>query len=87
MLRVMFISGQFDNPHSTGGEIDTPEQRALARKAATESIVLLKNSGDVLPLDAVENPLLSGHRSQRGGSSEPVAAAVPLLLRNIPSLR
>src|SRR5580704_2780452 len=41
MLRVMFISGQFDEPHTATGEIDTPEQRALARKASTESIVLL----------------------------------------------
>jgi beta-glucosidase len=51
MLRVMFISGQFDHPHMAAGEIDTPEQRAFVRKAATESIVLLKNSGNVLPLD------------------------------------
>jgi beta-glucosidase len=28
MLRVMFISGQFDKPHTATGEIDTPEQRA-----------------------------------------------------------
>ncbi len=44
MLRVMFISGEFDKPHTATGEIDTPEQRAVARKAATESIVLLKNA-------------------------------------------
>ena len=52
MLRVMFVSGQFDKPHTATGVIDTPDQRAVARKAATESIVLLKNSGDLLPLDS-----------------------------------
>jgi beta-glucosidase len=51
ILRVMFLSGQFDQPHSATGEVDTAEQRALARKAATESIVLLKNDGGLLPLD------------------------------------
>jgi beta-glucosidase len=51
ILRVMFISGQFDKPHSATGVVDTAEQRAVARKAATESIVLLKNDGGLLPLD------------------------------------
>jgi beta-glucosidase len=54
ILRVIFVSGQFDKPHTAIGEIDTPEQRAVARKAATESIVLLKNAGDLLPLDAAK---------------------------------
>ena len=54
ILRVIFLSGQFDKPHTATGEIDTPEQRAVARKAATEAIVLLKNAGDVLPLDAAK---------------------------------
>jgi beta-glucosidase len=76
MLRVMFISGQFDKPHSAGGEIDTPEQRALARKASTESIVLLKNSGNLLPLDpakihsvVVIGPSAAVARTGGGGSS------------------
>jgi beta-glucosidase len=44
MLRVLSL---VDNlmPHAASGEIDTPEQRALARKAAAENIVLLKNEG------------------------------------------
>jgi len=32
MLRVMFISGQFDKPHPPTGEIDTPAQRTVARR-------------------------------------------------------
>jgi beta-glucosidase len=76
MLRVMYISGQFDKPHTAGGEIDTPEQRALARKASTESIVLLKNSGNLLPLDpakihsvVVMGPSAAVARTGGGGSS------------------
>ena len=76
MLRVMFISGQFDKPHTATGEIDTPEQRALARKASTESIVLLKNISDVLPLDpakihsvVVIGPSAAVARTGGGGSS------------------
>jgi beta-glucosidase len=76
ILRVIFVSGQFDKPHSAGGEIDTPEQRTLARKASTESIVLLKNAGDVLPLNpskmhslVVIGPNAAVARTGGGGSS------------------
>ncbi len=76
MLRVIFISGQFDKPHTATGVIDTPEQRAVARKAATESIVLLKNAGDLLPLDpskvhsiVVIGPNAAVARTGGGGSS------------------
>ncbi|MGA2729740.1 MAG: glycoside hydrolase family 3 protein, partial [Terracidiphilus sp.] len=45
ILRVIFQSGIFDHPHMGGGEVDTPEERAVALQGATESIVLLKNDG------------------------------------------
>jgi beta-glucosidase len=45
-------------PHAGGGDVDTPEQRQVARTAANESIVLLKNSG-VLPLSAEKNPKIA----------------------------
>ena len=77
ILRVIFVSGQFDKPHVATGEIDTPEQRALARKASTESIVLLKNNGDLLPLNpskirsiAVLGPSAAVARTGGGGSSQ-----------------
>lgn len=54
ILRIIFVSGQLDHPYTASNEIDTTEQRAVARKAATESIVLLKNDGDLLPLDAAK---------------------------------
>ena len=76
ILRVIFISGQFDKPHAATGEVDTPDQRALARKAATESIVLLKNAGNILPLDPVKihsvvviGPNAAVSRTGGGGSS------------------
>lgn len=76
MLRVMFVSGQFDKPHTATGEIDTPEQRALVRKASSESIVLLKNAGDLLPLTpskihsvVVVGPNAAVARTGGGGSS------------------
>jgi beta-glucosidase len=76
ILRVIFVSGQFDNPHTKTSELDAPPQRALARKAATESIVLLKNSGDLLPLNSskihsvvVIGPNAAVARTGGGGSS------------------
>jgi beta-glucosidase len=76
MLRVMFSAGLFDTTHTGGGEIDTAEQKAVARRAATESIVLLKNEGDALPLGApktrsvaVIGPSAGIPRTGGGGSS------------------
>ena len=76
ILRVTITAGLFDNFHAGGGEVDTPEQRAVARTAAAESIVLLKNAGGVLPLDAakirsvlVTGPSAAIARTGGGGSS------------------
>jgi beta-glucosidase len=54
ILRVIFLSGIFEHPHPGGGEVDTPEERAVAFEGATEGIVLLKNEGALLPLDATK---------------------------------
>jgi beta-glucosidase len=52
LLRVMFLVGCFDNPDSLPeGTRNTPEHQALARKIAQEGIVLLKNEGQLLPLN------------------------------------
>jgi beta-glucosidase len=53
VLRVKFLLGLFTNPYvkveGAARAFDTPEDRALALRAARESIILLKNDG-VLPL-------------------------------------
>jgi len=76
LLRVMFVSGLFDHPHKVLGAVDTPAQQAVARQAATEGIVLLKNAGAVLPLDAAKihsiaviGPNAAVARTGGGGSS------------------
>jgi beta-glucosidase len=87
MLRVIFESGIFDKPHTGGGEVDTPEQRAVALQGATEGIVLLKNDGGLLPFDpanvktiAVIGPNAAVARTGGGGSSlvRPKQAIAPL---------
>ena len=87
ILRVTFLSGIFDHPHAGGGEVNTPAQAAVALKGATESIVLLKNAGALLPLDAkklhsiaVIGPNVAVARTGGGGSSliEPKYAIAPL---------
>jgi beta-glucosidase len=87
ILRVIFQSGIFDHPHMGGGEVDTPEERAVALQGATESIVLLKNDGGLLPLDATKihsiaviGPNAAVARTGGGGSSlvRPKYAVAPL---------
>lgn len=87
ILRVLFASGQFDHLPTATAEVDTPGQRALARTAAAEGIVLLKNTGDLLPLNlskihslAVIGPNAAVARTGGGGSSlvRPNYAVAPL---------
>ena len=87
ILRVIFFSGLFDHPHTGGGEVDTPAQRAIALQGATEGIVLLKNEDSLLPLDptkihsiAVIGPNAAVARTGGGGSSlvRPKYAISPL---------
>jgi beta-glucosidase len=51
ILRAMFSSGAFDRDAKPGAEIETPAHRTIARTAAAQSIVLLKNENALLPLD------------------------------------
>jgi beta-glucosidase len=78
LLRTRFRLGLFDPPGSNpydripAAVINSPEHRALARKAAEKSIVLLKNNG-VLPLqNGLKKYYVTG----------PNAAAVDVLLGN-----
>jgi beta-glucosidase len=87
ILRVIFASGLFDRKDQPTGEVDTAAQRAIAREAATQGIVLLKNAGNLLPLDpskvhsiAVIGPEAAVARTGGGGSSlvRPKSAVTPL---------
>ena len=50
-LRVMMLTGLFDKPEKLPkGSRNTREHQDLARKAAEEGMVLLKNEGNLLPL-------------------------------------
>jgi beta-glucosidase len=67
ILRVKFRAGIFDagppSKRPLAGEfkrMSSPEQRALARDAVRQSLVLLKNNGGVLPLAANKHVLVTG---------------------------
>ncbi len=78
ILRTIVRSGAFDNPQlSPEQAIDKPEHRRLAHQAASEAIVLLKNSANILPLDtqkissiAIIGESASLVQVMGGGSSE-----------------
>ena len=90
VLRVRMRLGEFDPfdavPYSkiSPAVIDGPENRAVALKAAQQSIVLLQNRGDLLPLDktklkriAVIGPLadrliMNGYNGKAGKTVTPL---------------
>ncbi|MFW9849781.1 MAG: beta-glucosidase [Candidatus Thorarchaeota archaeon] len=51
-LRVMYLTGAFSNTTELpSGEINTAKHQSLARKIGEEGAVLLKNEGNLLPLE------------------------------------
>jgi len=78
VLKVRFQVGEFDPPAQVPytrvrkNVVQCPEHLALARKAAVESMVLLKNNG-ILPLDASRRAVLV---------TGPVSADLQVLLGN-----
>ena len=52
ILRVAVRMGWLDRPQTLDAPKDDPASRAIARKVALESITLLKNANNLLPLDA-----------------------------------
>jgi beta-glucosidase len=90
VLRIKFKAGLFDHPYADPNrektDILTPESRELARKLAFESMVLLQNKNDVLPLNrkqtvAVIGPLADDKAAQLGswaGNGQAKDAITPL---------
>lgn len=78
VLRVKFKAGLFQKPYTDPGreraEMLTPQNLQLARKLAEESLVLLKNQDNLLPLStsktiAVIGPLADDQSDQLGSWS------------------
>ncbi len=55
VLRLKFLAGLFEDPYADPEEAEritgNAEARALAQEAAERAMILLKNEGDLLPLD------------------------------------
>ena len=76
LVRLILRCGLLDGTPPAAGELRTPRHRAIARKAACEGMVLLKNERALLPFDvrqvrslAVIGPNAAQFRIQGGGSS------------------
>uniref|UniRef100_A0A7C4KHK4 Beta-D-glucoside glucohydrolase n=1 Tax=Anaerolinea thermolimosa TaxID=229919 RepID=A0A7C4KHK4_9CHLR len=77
ILTVLFKVGSFEDEASLpAGSVNTPQHQELAREVAEESITLLKNEGNLLPLRAeglrriaVIGPNAAEDRIGGGGSS------------------
>lgn len=90
VLRVKFEAGLFEHPYADTKrektDILTPQSVEIARKLAQESIVLLQNNNDLLPLRknqtvAVIGPLANDKASQLGswaGNGQAKDAVTPL---------
>ena len=87
MLRAMFAMDLFENEIPPGAAVHTQEHLDIARRVAEAGIVLLKNQGQLLPLDtkkiktlAVLGPNAAVLRTGGGGSSkiDPIEAMSPL---------
>lgn len=92
ILEAKFKLGLFDDPYRycneerAKQEVFTQENRAMARKAATESIVLLKNDKNVLPLQksgtiALIGPLADAKENMTGTWSVAARGADAISLR------
>lgn len=87
VLRAKMELGLFEKPYADPDEAErtngAPAHRALARRAARESVVLLKNDGGALPLRrAVRSIAVIGPdavEARLGGYSGPGIDKVPLL--------
>jgi beta-glucosidase len=82
ILWAMFDKGAVDDPVKVA-PIDYPAHALVSQKAAEESLVLLKNDGDLLPLRGVKSIAVIGGNADKGvmaggGSSDvtPIGGAV-----------
>ena len=76
LVRLVLRTGVLDGTAKPAGELRSRRHRQIAARAAEEAVVLLKNEGELLPLDpealrtvAVVGPNAAVRRIQGGGSS------------------
>lgn len=88
ILRAKFLAGLFENPYADPAEAErvtnTPEHQALALEAARQSIALLQNRNNLLPLDRtkVKSIAVIGPNAERvhlGGYSNDPKRGVSIL--------
>jgi beta-glucosidase len=61
ILRSMYAHGLADDPVAESGPIDYAANEAVSRADAEQAIVLLKNDGNLLPLNARRIVVIGGH--------------------------
>jgi len=93
MVRLILRTGVLDGGEAPKGELRTARHRQVAARAAEEAVVLLKNTDQLLPLDAgalatiaVVGPNAAVRRIQGGGSSQVRAGRQISVLRAIEDL-
>lgn len=85
ILRVLYLAGAFD-PDRQPGARNTSEHQAVARNAAREAMVLLKNDDGVLPLkrDSIKKLAVIGKNAVTKHSSGGNSSAVKCLYEVTP---
>jgi beta-glucosidase len=66
VVRSLFATGAADQPVSEGGAIDYPADEAVSEADAEQAIVLLKNEGNLLPLDRARRIVVIGGHADKG---------------------